>query len=122
MRDLYREENRKILKISTLDQVAVYPKPIERQNVMRCLKVFGEKTTLTLANYGKRHNVEMSGTVTFINKVNTWWTILNVKSTGMDMRKRQPLQDAIPDTGDPRPALNGLNGLNPAVITEITAF
>ena len=60
LRDLYNEENGKFLKMSDLDEVAVYPKPIERQSVCTCLKVFSEKTAVALEIYGNTHDVDVS--------------------------------------------------------------
>ena len=85
LRDLYREECEMILCMSSLDEVAVYPKPIERQRVSTCFKVFCEKIIVALVKYGERRRIDVSGTATFIKKVVTWWTILNVKKKGMDL-------------------------------------
>ena len=49
LRDLYREDCEMLLCMSSLDEVVVYPKPIERQCVSTCLKVFCEKTIVALA-------------------------------------------------------------------------
>ena len=52
----------------------------------------------------KRH-IDVSGTATFIKKVVTWWTNLNVKKKGMDLRNRQTLQAVISDPQDSRLSL-----------------
>ena len=41
---LYQLESGSLLKMSKLSEVAVAPKPIERQKVVSCLKVFCEET------------------------------------------------------------------------------
>ena len=78
-----------------LSEAAVYPKPIERQRVSTCLQVFCEETATALELHGRQHCIDATGTVTFIRKVLKWWTIMNVKKKGMDLRKRQPLQAVI---------------------------
>ena len=41
---LYKLEAESLVKMSDLNEVSVLPKPIERQRVSTCLKVFSEKT------------------------------------------------------------------------------
>ena len=43
IKDLYKWDKKDKLKMSELNEVSVYPKPIERQRVSTCLKVFSEK-------------------------------------------------------------------------------
>ena len=38
----------------------------------------------------------------FLEKVSKWWTILNVKQKGIDVRNREPLQAVISQTDDAR--------------------
>ena len=104
LRDLFKEESScsKLLKLSNLTEVSVNPKPIERQRINICLSVFNEKTATALDLYGKRHDIDISGTATFIRVVLKWWTVLNVKSVGIDARKRQPLQAVISHPEDSR--------------------
>ena len=52
LRMLFDSEQKSLLKMSNLDEVSVYPKPIERQRVGPCLKVFSEKTQVALTLYG----------------------------------------------------------------------
>ena len=59
--------------MSELDEVSVYPKPIERQRVSTCLKVFSEETIVAFEYYGK---------------------------VNVDLRKRQPLQAVVSDPMD----------------------
>ena len=70
-----------------LSEAAVYPKPIERQRVSTCLQVFCEETATALELYGRRHCIDVTGTVAFIRKVLKWWTIMNVKNKGCDLWK-----------------------------------
>ena len=101
---LYEEESKssKLLKMSSLTEVSVFPKPIERQRVSTCLCVFSERTVAALELFGKKHETDVTGTVLFISLVLKWWTILNVKRKGLDTRKNQSLQAVICDPEDSR--------------------
>ena len=72
IRNLFHSERNHFLTISGLDEVSVYPKPIERQRVQPCLKVFSEKVIVALELWAKDKTVDVSGTVLFIKKVLTW--------------------------------------------------
>ena len=98
----FQSEVGTVLKMSRLSETAVYPKPIERQSVSTCLQVFCEETATALELYRRLHCIDITVTVKFIRKVLKWWTIINVKNKGMDLRKRQPLQAAISHPNDPR--------------------
>ena len=88
--------------MSELDEDSVYPKPIERQRVSTCLKVFSEKTIVSLEDYGKVKSVDVSGTVLFLTKVHRLWTICNVRQKNVNLRKRRPLQAVVTDPMDER--------------------
>ena len=92
LRDLFKFESSKLVKMSNLTEVAAYPRPIERQRVDTRLKIFSAKTATALKIYGADHNVDVKGTVMSLENVSTWWTILNVKQKGIDVRNREPLQ------------------------------
>lgn len=101
--DLHKLETETLVKMSDLDEVSVSPKPIERQKVSTCLKVFSEKTHQALLHHPsmvKREDVK--DTAAFIKKVLTWWKIVNVKSQYMDTRHKDPLQAAVSDPSDER--------------------
>ena len=55
------------VKMSELDKVCVYPKPIVRQHESTCLKIFSEKTIVALADYGKAKEVAVPGTILFLS-------------------------------------------------------
>ena len=88
--------------MSELDEVSVYPKPIELQRVSTCLKVFSEKTIVALEDNGKVKSVDVSGTVLFLIKVHRWWTICMYARKMLTLRKRQPLQAVVSDPMDER--------------------
>ena len=100
---LYKLEAKKNVKLSDLTEVAVTPKPIERQKVSLCLKVFSEKTSKALLEHKGMENFEgVSDTVLFIDKVLEWWKIVNVRSPFLDSRFNDELRGAISDPDDPR--------------------
>ena len=75
-----------------MDEVSVYPKPIERQKVSTCLKIFCEETRSALLLHPEMANVEgKEDTASFINMVVTFFRIVNVKSKGADIRHNNPL-------------------------------
>ena len=72
VRALYKCEESNFFTMSGLDEVSVYPKPIERQRVEPCLKVFSEKVIVALELWDKDKSVDVKGTVLFIKKVLNW--------------------------------------------------
>ena len=84
IKDLYKWEKKDKVKMSELDKVSVYPNPIERQSVSTCLKVFSEKISVALEDYGKDKSVDVSGTIMFLTKVQRWWTICNVRQKNVN--------------------------------------
>ena len=96
--DLYKLEADSIVKMSDLNEVSVYPKPIERQKVSTCLRVFSEKTHQALLHHpGMEQSPQLKDTAAFVFKVLTWWKILNVRSKSMDVRFNDHLQAVISD-------------------------
>ena len=92
IKDLYKWEKKDRVKMSELDEVSVYPKPIERQrmSMSTCLKVFSEKTIEALEDYGKIKSVDVSATILFLTKIPRWWTICNVRQKNVNLRKVNP--------------------------------
>ena len=88
--------------MSKLDRVAVEPKPIERQNVATCLRVFCEETSAALRVHPDMDSSDVEGTALFIDKVVAMWKILNVRSKNKDVRRNDPLVAAIESPEDPR--------------------
>ena len=66
--------------LSSLNEVAVRPKPVERQNVSTCLRIFSDESLHALKVHPGLDQQEVEGTITFVQKVNTMWKILNVRS------------------------------------------
>ena len=80
------------------------PKPVERQRVDICLRVFCEETCTALNVHPEMQNSDTTakGTAFFIGKVVSMWKILNVKSTGKDVRHNNPLEAVVKSPDDPR--------------------
>ena len=55
---LYRLESSCIIKLSKLNEVVISPKPIERQKVSTCLRVYCEETFTALLTHPGMSNVE----------------------------------------------------------------
>jgi hypothetical protein len=73
----------------------LYPSNIERQNVKSVLKVFDEKTIAGQQLFGAQNKVDVTGTGKFLEIVLRLWKILNVKSTGKGLHKRDSDSDPI---------------------------
>ena len=96
---LYHFESEKLVKLSDLKEISFNPKPIERQWVSTCLRVFSEKTYNALLTQSGI-SVDKNDTALFINKVLTWWKISNVKSLQIDKLRNDPLQAVIRSPND----------------------
>ena len=101
LKQLHQLESQSLVTLSDLNEVAVAPKPVERQRVSTCLRVFSEKTHGALLTHPNLCH-ESGDTAIFINKVLTWWKILNVKSLGSDIRHNNSLCAPISSPDDPR--------------------
>ena len=93
LKQLYRFESERLVELTDLDETSIAPKPIERQWMSICLRVFSEKTQSGIS-------VDKNDTALFINKVLTWWKILNVKSLQIDKLRNDPLQAKIRSPND----------------------
>ena len=73
-------EKDQLIKLSRLNFFAIHPKPIERQKVSHCLKVFCDKTIAALKTYSKViHPCNMNETICFLEKVTKFWKTVSVK-------------------------------------------
>ena len=100
LKKLYQLECSNLVKPSKLSNVAVRPKPIERQNVSTCLKVFCEETSAALKL--RTELGDTSGTSIFLDTFIEFWNILNVKDQYAGVRSRDSNRDAIRSPDDPR--------------------
>ena len=95
-------EQKSFLKLSDLNEVAVFPKPDKRQRVSNCQQVFSEKTHATSLNHPLLDNEEVKDTAAFILKVLNWWKILNAKACGVEIKKCDPNRAPIDNPRDQR--------------------
>ena len=102
LKELYYFESKDLVKMSLLTDVAVAPKPVERQRVSTCLKIFNEKTYQALLNHSGNFSDGKEDTALFLHKVISWWKIMNVKGRGVDVTKNDPMQAVISDPDDER--------------------
>ena len=101
LKRLYRFESERRVKLSDLNEITIAPKPIERQRVSTSLRVFSEKTYNALLTQSGI-SVDKNDTAFFINKVLTWWKILNIKSFQIDKLRNDTLQAEIRSPNDTR--------------------
>ena len=83
-----------------MNEVSVFPKPIERQKVSTCLKVFCEKTIAALKSHPELNPNEVNGTVKFIEVILSFWKIVSNKDIKDDERHRDPLKKPISSSDD----------------------
>ena len=101
LKQLYRSESERPVKLSYLNEISIVPVQIERQRVSICLIVFSEKTYNALLTQSGI-SFDKNDTALFINKVLIWWKILNVKSLSVDKLGNDPLQAEIKSPNDTR--------------------
>ena len=101
VRTLHKLESDKLVKLSDLNDISIAPKPVERQRVATCLRVFSEKNYNALLTHPEM-NENIEDTAIFLNKVIIWWKILNVKARGADIRHTGPLKAPISSPDDNR--------------------
>ena len=102
LQKLFELERGNLVKLSDLNEMSIAPKPIERQRVSTCLKVFSEKTHTALLTHPLLDQNEVKDTAAFIYKVLRWWKILNVRSCETSVRRNDQLLGAISDPQDKR--------------------
>ena len=91
--DLYRHEQEHLVKLSKLTNVSVFSRPIERQKVSTCLKIFCDETITAL----KTHTCvkEADDTIRFLEIFVKFWKIVNVRVPYLDQRYRDPAKAVI---------------------------
>ena len=92
------EHEKHLFKLSKLNDTSVAPKPIERQNVSTCLKVFCYETYSALKTYELGDDVD--GTLSFLSKFIKFFNIVNVKGQRHDVRSRDPTKAVIKSAED----------------------
>ena len=85
LKQLYELECGIMVKMSSLNEIAIAPKPVERQRVSTRLNVFNDKTYHALLNHSGVGDGKEE-TALFLSKVITWWKICNVQGKGANVR------------------------------------
>ena len=103
--NLQKAENNSLVKLSKLNEVAVTPKPIERQNVDISLRVFCDRTNVALESHP--HVVEQSavGPILFIKVILKVQKIL-MSEVLMKTHKLQFILDVAAMANDMKPISN----------------
>lgn len=103
LEQLFKAERNSVLKLSKLNEVAVYPKPIERQKVSTCLKIFCAETKAALTLHPDMENVEgKDETASFIGLVVKFFKILNVKSNDAGTKHNDSMEEVVSNVYDDR--------------------
>ena len=95
------EKNSGIRGLSKLTEVAIQPKPVERQRVSTCLRVFCDETCSALRVHSVLRD-QSQGTALFIQRITDLWKTLNVRTLNKDIRHNDPCEAVIRSTQDPR--------------------
>ena len=100
--ELQKVENNSLVKLSKLNEVAVTPKPIERQNVDTCLRVFCDRTIAALESHPHVDQQSVAGTILFIKIIVKMWNIFNVRSPHEDTCNNNADRAVFKSPHDPR--------------------
>ena len=85
LKQLYELECGIMANMLSVNEIAIAPKPVERQRVSTCLNVFNDKTYHALLNHSGVGDGKEE-TALFLSKVITCWKICNVKGKGANVR------------------------------------
>ena len=94
LKQLYHFESERPVKFQIEMKFPLLQKPTERKRVSTCVRVFFE-TSYNALHTQSEISEDKNDTALFINKVLTWWKILNVKSLQIDKLCNDPLQAEI---------------------------
>ena len=103
LKKLFRLELHSSIKMSCLREISIAPKPVERQKVKPALDIFCDRTHQALLSHPGMKDVKgREETAFFIKLVIKFWTIMNVKSEGADIRHNNPLEEVMRSPDDER--------------------
>ena len=98
---LFVSESDNLLRLSKLSYEAIFPKPIKRQKVSTCLRVFCDETMAALETYSTIHSIDARGTTLFLKLIIRFWKIVNVQSPGADIRYKDNDRQVVRSVNDP---------------------
>ena len=75
---LYELESNLLTTLSRLNHTAVHPKPVERQRVSTCLRIFSDETITAFETHESIDKKAVEGTVVFLKMLTEFWKIVNV--------------------------------------------
>ena len=87
VKQLFAHEKNQFVKLSKLTEVAVLPKPVERQ------KVFCDETVTAMKTHPLLQDDDTKETVTFIEEVLKFWKIVSVKDIYGSVKTNDPLKE-----------------------------
>ena len=91
-----------LYSLEKLNDVAISPKPIEKQRVSTCLRVFCDETIAAMETHPGINKDSAMGTINFLKLIVTFWKIVNVKGIGADSRFNDTLRTVMRFLDDPR--------------------
>ena len=100
--EFHQSEVGNLLRLSKLTYNAVFPTPIEKQNVVFCLQVFCDETIAALECFSHSQDLSAEGTILFLKLVVKFWKIVNVHCKGMDLRVNDERRAVISTKDDER--------------------
>lgn len=100
LREIYKKESNQLLKTAPkLNFKTVFPTILERQKVSLAINVFDEST---IAAVRLHTGNEEDGTLTFLEIIHQWWTIMNIKDKFLHIYKRNPVMKPFDTAVDER--------------------
>ncbi|XP_078483590.1 uncharacterized protein LOC144744006 [Ciona intestinalis] len=102
LRSLFKAEEGSLVTQSKLNYVSVYPRPIERQNVQTCLRVFCDETIVALETHSAVSGCDNAGTINFLKMFVNFWNVVNVRKHGINIRFRDPRKAVMSSCDDSR--------------------
>lgn len=88
LKDIYDKEKNSVIKTAPkLSFKVFYPNSVEKQNVKYALNLFHERNCIALDLHADKLDNNVFSTKMFIDVINKWWKIMNVKhpSKGKDL-------------------------------------
>ena len=100
LKQLFQCEAGNLLRLSKLTYKAVYPSPIEKQNVTYCLQVFCDETIAALETCSQ--TTAANDTILFLKLIVKFWKIVNVHNKGTDVQLNDERRAVISSADDER--------------------